>query len=329
VAKAIIEAPMSHSIARGLAECVIGEDPLEIEFLWHKMYQGSIFFGRGGAAQQAISGIDMALWDIAGKVYQQPVYKLLGGSFNNRLRAYASILFGNTPEETYEIGRQWVDEGFTAVKFGWGPLGQSEKSDLAHVQAARRGVGNEAEFMIDAGLVYDAATASRRAHQFAEFQPYWFEEPLHPDDYIGYAKLAANSPLRIAAGEQDVTLAGFERLLDCGLDIIQPDVARVGGLTNMRRIGQLAATRHKMCVNHSYKTGVSVAASLHALAALPNSYWLEYCVEQSPLRQRLTHQHFPLAEDGFVPVPEEPGLGVDLDEKIMEKYLVKFQSFEE
>lgn len=323
VAKAIIEAPMSHFIARGLAECVMGEDPLEIELLWQKMYRGSIFFGRGGAAQQAISGIDMALWDIAGKVYQQPVYKLLGGGFNKRLRAYASILFGDTPDETYEIGRRWIDEGFTAVKFGWGPLGQSEESDLAHVDAARRGVGNEAEFMIDAGLAYDVSTAIRRAHQFAQFNPYWFEEALHPDDYEGYTKLAANSPIRVAAGEQDVTLSGFEQLLDCGLDIIQPDVARVGGITNMRRIGQLAAQRHKMCVNHSYKTGVSVAASLHVLAALPNTYWLEYCVEEGPLRQKLTRQTFPLDNDGFVPVPEEPGLGVELDEEILQKYLVK------
>jgi len=323
VAKAIIEAPMSHFIAQGLAECVIGEDPLEIEVLWEKMYRGSIFFGRGGAAQQAISGIDIALWDIAGKVYQQPVYKLLGGGFNKTLRPYASILFGDTPAETYEIGRRFIDQGFTAVKFGWGPLGQSEAGDLAHIEAARKGVGDEAAFMIDAGLAYDTATAIRRAGQFAEFQPVWFEEALHPDDYEGYTKLAANSPIRIAAGEQDVTLAGFERLLDCGLDVLQPDVARVGGLTNMRRIGQLVARRRKLCVNHSYKTGVSIAASLHALAALPNSTWFEYCVEDSPLRQRLTRQRFPITEAGMITVPEEPGLGVEIDEAILEKYLVK------
>jgi L-alanine-DL-glutamate epimerase-like enolase superfamily enzyme len=322
VAKAVIEAPMSHAIARGLAECVIGEDPLDIEVLWEKMYRGSIFFGRGGAAQQAISGIDIALWDIAGKAYGQPVYKLLGGAFKHKFRAYASILFGNTPEETYEIGRHWVDEGFTAVKFGWGPLGQSEESDMAHVRAARRGIGDEAELMIDAGLAYDAVTAIRRAHQFAEFRPYWFEEPLHPDDYAGYTRVAANSPLRIAAGEQEVTLDGFERLLATGIDVVQPDVARVGGLTHARRIGQLAARLHKLCVNHSYKTGVSVAASLHFLAALPNTQWLEYCVEQSPLRQTLTRQQFPV-EDGYVAVPEEPGLGVELDEAVVEKFLVR------
>lgn len=322
VAKAIIEAPMSHAIARGLAECVIGQNPLDIEVLWQRMYQGSIFFGRGGAAQQAMSGIDMALWDIAGKVYQQPVYRLLGGGFRTKFRAYASILFGDTPEETYAIGRRWTDAGFTAVKFGWGPLGRSEASDLAHVRAARRGVGDGNEFMIDAGLAYDTATAIRRAHQFAEFQPYWFEEPLQPDNYDGYARLTANSPLRIAAGEQEVTLRDFERLLACGVAVAQPDVARVGGLTNARRIGQLTHHLNRMCVNHSYKTGVSIAASLHFLAALPNTAWLEYCVEQGALRQKLTRQTFPVV-DGYVSVPEEPGLGVELDEAIVERYLVR------
>ena len=322
VAKAIIEAPMSHLIARGLAQCVIGENPLDIELLWEKMYRGSIFFGRGGAAQQAISGIDIALWDIAGKAYGQPVYRLLGGGFKKKLRAYASILFGDTPQETYDIGRRWTGEGFTAVKFGWGPLGQSEAGDLAHVSSARRGIGDEAELMVDAGLAYDPSTALRRAQQFMEFRPFWLEEPLDPDDYEGYTRLSAASPLRIAAGEQEVTFAGFERLLACGIHVVQPDVARVGGLTQARRIGQLAAKQHKLCVNHSYKTNISVAASVHFLAALPNTHWLEYCVEESPLRLNLTHQRFPL-QDGYVSVPEEPGLGVDLDEEVVEKYLVR------
>src|SRR4051794_37667196 len=148
VAKAIIEAPTSHAIARGLRQCVLGADPLEIALLWERMYQGSIFFGRGGAAQQAISGIDMALWDIAGKAFGQPVYKLLGGGFQTRLRAYASILFGDTPDETYAIGRRFAAQGFTGVKFGWGPIGQSEAGDLAHVRAARRGIGDDVDLMI-------------------------------------------------------------------------------------------------------------------------------------------------------------------------------------
>jgi L-rhamnonate dehydratase len=321
VAKAIIEAPMSHGIARGLRLCVLGEDPLDVARLWDKMYQGSIFFGRGGAAQQAISGIDMALWDIAGKVMGQPVYRLLGGGFRTSLRAYASILFQSTPEATAELARSLVDQGFSAVKFGWGPIGTSEEMDLAQVGMARKGLGDEVDLMIDAGLAYDGITAIRRAHQFAAFNPFWLEEPLHPDNIEGYAQLAAAAPIRIAAGEQDTTLQGFAALLDAGVAVLQPDVARVGGPSQAVQIGRLAAQRHRLCVNHSYKTGISIAASLHFLAALPNSSLIEYCVEQSALRQTLTREKFAVV-DGFVAVPQEPGLGVTLDEEVVARYRV-------
>ena len=321
VAKAIIEAPLSHAIARGLRLCVLGEDPLDIARLWDRMYQGSIFFGRGGAAQQAISGVDMALWDIAGKALGQPVYRLLGGGFRAHLRAYASILFGDTPQETYDIGRRWTDAGFTGVKFGWGPMGNDEATDIALVREARRGIGDDAALMIDAGICYDGSTAIRRAQQFAEYNPFWFEEPLHPDDLAGYRRLADRSPIRIAAGEQETTLAGFTALLATGIDVVQPDVARVGGPSQAIQIGRLAAQGHRLCVNHSYKTGISIAASLHFLAALPNTHWLEYCVEQSALRQTLTRQTFPVV-DGQVAVPQEPGLGVDIDEEVLARYRV-------
>lgn len=322
VAKAIIEAPLSHAIARGLRQCVLGQDPLDIAVLWERMYQGTIFFGRGGAAQQAISGIDMALWDIMGKALGLPVYQLLGGAFHTRLRAYASNLFKETPEATCEQARRLVDQGFSAVKFGWGPLGQSEALDLALVREARRGLGADVELMIDAGLAYDASTAIRRSHQFAEYSPFWLEEPLHPDDLEGYARLVEASPLRIAAGEQETTIQGFTALLNTGLDVLQPDVARVGGISRAIEIGRLAAQRRRLCVNHSYKTGISIAASLHFLAALPNASLLEYCVEESALRQTLTRQTFPL-DQGYVQVPQEPGLGVELDEEVVERYRVR------
>src|SRR5437660_8177849 len=128
VAKAIIDAPLSHKICRGLAQCVLGEDPFEIDKLFHKMYEGSIFFGRQGAAIQAMSGIEIALWDLVGKATGRPVYQLLGGGFRKTFRAYASILFGDTPADTEKIGRAIAAQGFKAVKFGWGPLGQSEES---------------------------------------------------------------------------------------------------------------------------------------------------------------------------------------------------------
>ncbi|MBI4530028.1 MAG: mandelate racemase/muconate lactonizing enzyme family protein, partial [Candidatus Latescibacteria bacterium] len=321
VAKAIIEAPLSHKICCGLAELIIGEDPVNVEYLWNKMYQGSIFFGRRGAAIQAMSGIDIALWDILGKATGEPVYRLLGGAFRKKFRAYASILFGDTPEETRNRGVRHVAEGCTAVKFGWGPIGQGEETDIAHVREARRGLGDTPLLLVDAGICWDAVTAIRRARQFQEFDIFWLEEPLHPDDLEGYAKLASTGLQRIAAGEQESTRASFRELMDIGcVDVIQPDVARVGGLTEAKKIGFMAADRHKLCVNHSYKTGISVAASLHFLSAIPNSELLEYCVEPSPLRQTLTVETFPIDEQGMVNVPEGPGLGVTLNEETVERY---------
>lgn len=323
VAKAIVEAPLSHQICRGLAECVLGQDPFEIDRLIHRMYEGTIYFGRQGAVIQAMSGVEIALWDIVGKATSRPVYQLLGGGFRKKFRAYASILFADNPAESQRTGRNLVAQGFRAVKFGWGPMGQSEESDLAHVRAARQGIGKDVELMVDAGLCWDTATAIRRAKQFEQFNLTWLEEPLHPDNIQGYARLSSRSPIRIAAGEEICDIKEFQQMMDVGgIDVVQVDVTRVGGLARSKRIGWDSYERHRLCVNHSYKTGVNIAASLHFVAALPNSHYFEYCVEQGALRQTLTKQRFPVV-DGEIAVPEEPGLGVELDEKVVEKYRVK------
>ncbi|HMF14425.1 MAG TPA: mandelate racemase/muconate lactonizing enzyme family protein [Gemmataceae bacterium] len=323
VAKAIVEAPLSHKICRGLAECVIGQDPFEIDRLVHRMYEGSIFYGRQGAAIHAMSAVEIALWDVVGKAIGRPVYQLLGGGFRKKFRAYASILFGDTPAETERIGRDLVKQGYRAVKFGWGPMGQSEDSDLAHVRAARQGIGKDMELMVDAGLCWDTATAIRRAKQFEPFNLTWLEEPLHPDNLQGYARLcASNPPMRIAAGEEICDIKEFHQMMDVGgIDVAQVDVTRVGGLARSKRIGWDSYERHRLCVNHSYKTGVNIAASLHFVAALPNTHYFEYCVEQGALRQTLARQRFPVV-DGNIAVPEEPGLGVELDEQVVAKYRV-------
>jgi L-alanine-DL-glutamate epimerase-like enolase superfamily enzyme len=321
VAKAVIEAPVSHKICRGLAACVLGHDPFEIDRLVHRMLEGSIFFGRQGAAVQAMSGIEIALWDIVGKATGRPVYQLLGGGFRKTFRAYASILFGETPAETERVGRELVRQGYRAVKFGWGPMGQGEATDVAHVRAARQGVG-DAELMVDAGLCWDAATAVRRARQFEPYNLTWLEEPLHPDDLAGYGRLSAASPVRIAAGEEVCDIKEFRRLMDeGGIDVVQVDVTRVGGLARAKRVGWDSADRRRLCVNHSYKTGVNIAASLHFVAALPNTHYFEYCVEPGALRQHLTRQQFPVV-DGDISVPEGPGLSVDLDEEVVARYRV-------
>ena len=322
VAKAIIDAPISHKICRGLAECVVGQDPVEIDRLIHRMYEGSIFFGRQGAVIQAMSGVEIALWDIVGKATGRPVYQLLGGGFRKKFKAYASILFGDTPAETEAIGRKLAAQGYQAVKFGWGPMGQSEESDIVHVRAARAGVGQGVELMVDAGLCWDTATAIRRARQFDPFGLTWLEEPLHPDNLDGYRRLCESTPpMRIAAGEEICDIKEMAAMMDAGIDVVQVDVTRVGGLARSKRMGWDAAERHRLCVNHSYKTGINIAASLHFVAALPNSHYFEYCVEQGALRQTLTKQRFPVV-DGEISVPEEPGLGVELDEAVVAKYRV-------
>src|SRR5262249_8224731 len=288
VDKGIMEAAVADKSGRGLAECVVGQDPFEIERLIHRMYEGSIFFGRQGAVIQAMSGIEIALWDIAGKVTGRPVYQLLGGAFRKQFRAYASILFGDTPPETETIGRRLAQQGYRAGKFGGGPMGQSEASDLAHVRAARQGIGPDVELMVDAGLCWDTATALRRARQFEPFNLTWLEEPLHPDNLQGYARLSAASPMRIAAGEEICDIKEFQQMRGVGgIGVAQWAVTRVGGLARSKRIGWDSYERHRLCVNHSYKTGINIAASLHFVAALPNSHYFEYCVEQGDLRKHL------------------------------------------
>ena len=262
----------------------------------------------------------MALWDIAGRVLDKPIYQLLGGPFQTRFRAYSSVLFGDTPAATYDAARRWADRGFTAVKFGWGPMGQSETTDIALVREARRGLG-EVDLLVDAGECFDARTAIRRATQFAEFRPYWLEEMLHPDDIAGYRTLSAVSPTPIAAGETAARLDEFLRMLDDGgLDWIQPDPSRCG-ISTMVAVGRAAIARHKRVCNHTFKSGLTIAASLHVMAALPGIDVVEFCMADSPLRHDLTHERFDVT-DGFTTISDRPGLGVTVNLDTVAKYRV-------
>jgi L-alanine-DL-glutamate epimerase-like enolase superfamily enzyme len=319
--KGVIEAPYSHAVTAGLRELLIGEDPFETEKLWHKMYTQNIYSGRRGIAIHAMSGIDMALWDIKGKALGMPVWKLLGGGFHSKIRAYASTLFGKTPDETRERGQRFIDRGFTAVKFGWAPLGQSESLDLALVREARKGVGDKNDLMIDAGLCYDLKTAMQRAQQFEQYRPYWFEEPLSPDNYDGYRRLAESTSMRIAAGEEESNRLSYLDLMDRGkIDIVQVDLTRCGGFTEAMKIASLAVDRSLPVVNHGFTTYLAIAASLHFLASIPNSFILEYVVEEgTTLRDEITRQDI-RATDGWVNVPQEPGLGVTLNEDAINRY---------
>jgi L-alanine-DL-glutamate epimerase-like enolase superfamily enzyme len=318
--KAVIDAPLSHSNCSGLARLLVGLDPLAIDVCNRRMQTAANYYAGGGLAVHAMAGVDMALWDVAGKALGKPVHALLGGAHQTRMRAYSSVLFGDTPPLTYDAARRWVDRGFTAVKFGWGPMGQSEATDVALVREARRGLG-DADLLIDAGECFDARTAIRRSHQFAEFRPYWLEEMLHPDDLAGYKQLSAASPTPIAAGETAAREAEFLRMLDeGGLDWIQPDPSRCG-ISAMLSVGRAALARHKRVCNHTFKSGITIAASLHVMAALPGTDVVEFCMADSPLRHDLTRERFDVV-DGFVTVPDRPGLGVTVDLDTVAKYRV-------
>lgn len=322
-AKGVIDGPFSHTTATGLAQVVLGEDPFRTEYLWQKMYRANIYGGRRGVGLHAMSGIDLALWDLKGKALGMPVWKLLGGGFATTLRPYASSLFGATPAETRDRARRFVDRGFTAVKFGWDPMGQSEALDVALVREARAGLGDAPDLMIDAGLCYDAKTAIQRARAFEAYRPYWFEEPLLPDDYEGYAKLSAASPLRIAAGEEESERRSFVQLMDVGkVDVVQVDLTRCGGFTEAVKIASLAADRGLPVVNHGFTTYLNVAAALHFLASVPNTLGLlEFVVEEgTTLRQHLSE---PIrAVDGRVAVPDAPGLGLAMSEEGLARFRV-------
>jgi L-alanine-DL-glutamate epimerase-like enolase superfamily enzyme len=319
--KGCIEGPFSHTVTTGLAQVLLGEDPLRTEYLWHKMYRANIYSGRRGIGIHAMSGIDLALWDIKGKALGLPVWKLLGGGFTKSLRPYASSLFGATPAETGERARRFADQGFTAVKFGWDPMGQDARTDVALVREARNGLGPDLDLMIDAGLVFDAKTAIQRARAFEEYNPFWFEEPLQPDDYEGYAKLSAASRLRIAAGEEESERRSFLQLMDVGkIDVVQVDLTRCGGFTEAMKIAALAADRGLPVVNHGFTTYLNVAAALHYLASVPNTLGLlEFVVEEgTTLRHSISE---PIrAIDGRVAVPDAPGLGLALNEQGIEKF---------
>jgi L-alanine-DL-glutamate epimerase-like enolase superfamily enzyme len=321
--KGCIEGPFSHSATTGLKHVVIGEDPFRTEYLWQKMYRANVYSGRRGIAIHAMSGIDLALWDIKGKALGLPVWRLLGGGFTSSLRPYASSLFGATPAETGERARRFVDQGFTAVKFGWDPMGKDARTDVALVREARRGLGPEPDLMIDAGLAYDAKTALQRARAFEEYDPFWFEEPLAPDDYEGYAKLSAASPLRIAAGEEESERRSFLQLMDVGkVDVVQVDLTRCGGFTEALKIAALAADRGLPVVNHGFTTYLNVAAALHFLASVPNTLGLlEFVVEEgTTLRHALSEPIH--AVDGRVAVPDAPGLGVAMNEEGIARFRV-------
>ena len=327
VARSTVSLPESGSgMFEGIRELALGEDPFETEKLFDKLYRGTAYYGRRGVAMQVISGFDVACHDIIGKAAGVPVYKLLGGGFRDRVRAYASTLFRPTPSDMKRACEYYLEKNFTAVKFGWGSFGINRKNDVALVTAAREALGEDAELMIDAGWkinrsACDAVDFLRRVEPYEIF---WFEDFLHPENYEGYARVKeAGVKTRVAAGEQESTAWGFRQLIERGkIDVAQPDLTRCGGFTQIRKIIWEAEAAGIDVCPHAWLTDLNTAAALHVNAALPRSLFLEYNVSVNPMLRDIIENPLQMDSDGFISVPQSPGLGVIINEKAVEKYRV-------
>jgi D-galactarolactone cycloisomerase len=301
-----------------LKRFVVGEDPLEVERVTEKLHQLSFWLGRGGAMTHAISAINIALWDLAGKIVGRPVHTLLGGARRRSVPAYGSILFH--PVETLADRIQAMQaRGFRAMKLGWDPFGKgSLRDDEKLVQAARAAAGDDATLMIDAGGSYPFwphryQDALARAKMLAGYRIHWYEEPLAPDDIEGYARLTDASPVRIAHGEVLTRRQSFVPYFDRrAMDIAQPDATKVGGLSESRRIAWMAESRGIEIVPHGWNTAVGVAADIHFVATLPHESFVEFNVGNR-LVEEIIDPPFTLDAYGCLPLPIGPGLGIEID----------------
>lgn len=291
--------------------------------------------GRRGALIHALSAIDIALWDIMGKALGVPVHTLLGGAFQRDVPVYASHVMPNTPAEVRALAERTAADGWKVMKMGWFPYRNDDEADLALVRAAREGAGPDVKLALDVGArwdttrdgapavrLWDAKTAIRNIRRWEDYDPYWIEEPLPADDLDGYARLTAAVDPYIASGEMESTRFPLIELMDRGnIDIVQLDIGRVGGLTEGRRVVHAAQDRNRLVALHSYTNAVGLAAAAHLMAAAPTGFYLEVPVPGSTLVNDLVHPRLE-ARDGTLRVPDGPGLGITLDDELVDRLSV-------
>jgi len=327
VSLAVYCCPMSHGNIINIRESLLGERvgaPDDIRRLHAKATLQGLDIQQ---IHHAYSGADIALWDLLGKKLGQPVFRLLGGGGSYAKLPYASVLFGDTPAETLEVATRLRAEGFRAAKFGWGPLGkQGAGYDDELVAAAREGLGQEAELMVDAGWAWghDDGTAYDRACLFEKHRVTWLEEPLYGEAVPAYGRLAARRPpVPIAAGESAGNVRAAEDFLDnAGLSFIQVDAGRIGGITPSRTVCEMARGRGVTYVNHTFKSKLSLAAAIHVFADVEDFRYLEYPASGSRLSENLAYGALDRDASGVVSAPETPGLGVEIDLSIVREFLV-------
>ena len=307
-----------------------GESAIEPERVSEKLRQSAFWQGRGGTLEHVISGIDIALWDLLGKVCGQPVARLLGGYYRRRIRPYASILF-DEPEPLSRNLQDVIDRGFRAVKLGWRPFGRRDAAfDERLIRTARDVAGSDVALLVDAGgseqfWPHSYKWAVRTAHMLAEYGVGWFEEPLPPDDLDGYVRLTTASPIPIAGCEVLTRRQAFRPWIERrAVDIVQPDVTKCGGLTEARRIAWLAYDHNVHFVSHGWNTAVGLAADLHLAAALPVAHYVEY-LTPAPYIEQIIATPFQLDDEGYLTIPETPGLGIELDHDALRRFSRPFR----
>lgn len=302
-----------------------GQNALEPERVSEMLHQNTFWLGRGGSITHTISGIDIALWDILGQATGQPVGRLLGGRYRDRVRPYASLLMQEPDRMAGEL-LPLMEQGFRAFKIGWGPFGRHDTArDEAIVRAAREATGRDYLLMVDAGASdafwpRDFKWALRTAEMLAEYEVAWFEEPLPPDALDDYVALRRQSRVPIAGGEVLTRRQSFQPWLRAGaFDIVQPDATKVGGLSESRRIAWMAEEHGARMIPHGWNTAVGLAADLQLASAFHNTDLVEY-LTGSPFIDGIVQHPWKLDTDGMLAIPEKPGLGIAIDLEALEEF---------
>jgi len=306
-------------VVKVLQPLLIGMDPTEIDAIWDKAYfrGGHKEFGTRGVGVVAMSGFDIALWDILGKVRGVPLYRLLGGKCRDKIAVYATALYPEEPSKVAKRARGFAEQGFHGVKI---KVGFDLDQDIRIVRAVRRELGKDFIIMTDANQGYTLDVALKATDAFADCGAYWLEEPLFVEDIEGHAILRERGKTPIAVGENLHMCYAFENfIVRDAVDFIQPDVARAGGITEIRKITAMAA-KHKVPVSfHTWGDGVALAASVHLAAALRECIVMELDYTYNPLREELLREPFKI-ENGYLIPPEKPGLGIELDQQALQRF---------
>jgi D-galactarolactone cycloisomerase len=325
-------ARMTAAMVNSVAPWLIGEDPLRTDPLWGMIYARLRDHGQKGVVIQGLSGIDIALWDLKGKHFGVPCYRLLGGPLRTEVKAYATGLYrrksGNPARYLAEEAASYVADGFSAVKL---KVGFGVEEDAAMTHAVRDAIGDDVALMVDANHAYDAVAAIRLGRMIEHHDIGWFEEPVPPEDIAGYRAVKAAISIPVAGGECEFTRFGFRELLASrAVDIVQPDTCAAGGLSECKKIADMAEAFGVRYNPHVWGTGIAIAASLQLLAVLPSHTpaslkpaepMLEFDRTEHPIRQALLTQPIEHVR-GVVRVPDRPGLGIEVDRAALARFTV-------